>query len=83
MRNLERAMRRTNGLLKAQLADLQRLADDGYSEMALRGKLHNLLCCELDDRVVRTSLLMHITDLLGRLGPNARWRSKCGSARKK
>ena len=71
MRKLQRAMRRTNGLLKAQLADIQRSVDDGYFQMALRRKLHGLLRCELDDRVVRTSLLMHMTDLLARLGPNA------------
>jgi hypothetical protein len=90
MRKLQRAMRRTNGLLRAQLADIRRSADDGHSEMALRRQLHSLLRHELRDRAVRTSLLMHITDLLARLGPNPATtlggflrRIKCGSARRK
>jgi hypothetical protein len=89
MQNLPRAMWQTNRLLRAQLADIQRLADDGYSETALRRKLYSLLRYELNDREVRTELLARMTDLLTRLGPDAAmklggrpWRRKCGSDRR-
>jgi hypothetical protein len=89
MQNLRRATWQTNRLLRSQLADIQRLADEGYSERALRRKLHSLLRHELHDREVRTDLLADMTELLTRFGPDAAmngrrpWRRKCGPARRR
>ncbi|HEV3197267.1 MAG TPA: hypothetical protein VGZ73_05155 [Bryobacteraceae bacterium] len=89
MQNLPRAMWQTNRLLRAELADIQRLADNGCSDTALRRRLYSLVRYELNDREVRTDLLVRMTDLLTRLGPDAAmmvggrpWRRKCGSARR-
>ena len=64
-------MSQTTSLLRAQLADIQRLAGNGSSEKLLRRKLARLLRYELNDREVRTRLLVRIAGLLEHLGSGA------------
>ncbi|HEV3196613.1 MAG TPA: hypothetical protein VGZ73_01870 [Bryobacteraceae bacterium] len=82
-------MRQTNSLLRAHLADIQRLAGNGSSDGLLRRKLARLLRYEMQDREVRTEFLIRIAGLLEHLGTGAEkrvrtsppWRVRKSSAR--
>ena len=71
MQDLSQAMKRTNRLLRAQMADVQRLAGNGSSERLLRSKIDKLWQYGLDEIDVGTEVLEGIAEFVKHLSPRS------------
>ena len=71
MQNLSQAMKQTRRLLRAQMADVQRLAGNGSSERLLRSKIDKLWQYGLDEIDVGTEVLARIAKFVKHLSPRS------------